>query len=99
FCVSESGGAAIDFVDLEDTGNNSVLIENCYNVTLGHPTTQSRIANSGELRLAARDEFANNRDITIQNIAVSGTSVRESPCGENTTWSGVVTSGAYDVCD
>lgn len=34
FCVSESGGAVIDKVTLSNTGNNAVLIENCYNVNL-----------------------------------------------------------------
>ena len=32
FCVSESGGAAIDRVDIANTGNNAILVENCYNV-------------------------------------------------------------------
>src|SRR6185437_6795135 len=34
FCVSESGGATIDRVDIANTGNNSVLVENCYGVTI-----------------------------------------------------------------
>lgn len=34
FCVSESGGAVIDRVDIADTGGNAVLIENCHNVTI-----------------------------------------------------------------
>lgn len=34
FCVSESGGAVIDRVDLAQTGNNAILIENCHNVNI-----------------------------------------------------------------
>src|SRR5690606_38075067 len=30
FCVSESGGAVIDRLDIAQTGSNSILIENCY---------------------------------------------------------------------
>lgn len=99
FCVSESGGAVIDEVDLEGTGNNSILLENCYNVTIGSPDVRSRIASSGELRLAARSEFANNSDITIQNIAVNGTAVREDPCAEGSEWIDVDTDSTYSVCD
>ncbi|MCL8016702.1 hypothetical protein [Streptomyces sp. AS02] len=84
FCVSESGGAVIDKVTLNNTGNNSVLIENCYNVNLA--AQSGTITGGGELRLAARSEFANNRDITVQNLTVTNSSIRESPCGENTTF-------------
>ncbi|MET9392758.1 hypothetical protein ABZY20_20585 [Streptomyces sp. NPDC006624] len=84
FCVSESGGAVIDKVTLSNTGNNSVLIENCYNVSLA--TQSGTITGGGELRLAARSEFPNNKDITIQNLTVANAAIRESPCGENTTF-------------
>lgn len=100
FCVSESGGAVIDHIDIENTGNNSVLLENCYNVTIGNPDEQSRVVNSGELRISARtDEFENSRDITFQNIAVSGTNVRESPCADGSTWLDIDSDGSIDVCN
>ncbi|MES5816395.1 hypothetical protein [Streptomyces sp. RG80] len=84
FCVSESGGAVIDKVTLNNTGNNSVLIENCYNVSLA--TQSGTITGGGELRLAARSEFPNNDNITVQNLTVTNSSIRESPCGTNTTF-------------
>jgi hypothetical protein len=34
FCVSESGGAVIDRIDIADTGNNAILLENCHNVNI-----------------------------------------------------------------
>ncbi|MEV7788296.1 hypothetical protein AB0O72_23335 [Streptomyces sp. NPDC088106] len=84
FCVSESGGATIDRITLSNTGNNAILIENCFNV---HLAAQSgTVTGGGEIRLAARSEFANNRDITVQNLTVTNSSIRESPCGENTTF-------------
>lgn len=96
FCVSNSGGAEINHIDLANNGNNSILIENCHNVTIHG----GRIDGGGELRLAARDEFPNNSDITIANLNVSGTSVRENPCGNNINWVGVnVTGGSYNVCN
>ncbi|GEC04955.1 hypothetical protein SSP24_26100 [Streptomyces spinoverrucosus] len=84
FCVSESGGATIDRVTISNTGNNSVLIENCYNVNLA--AQSGSVTGGGEIRLAARSEFPNNRDITIQNLTVTNSAIRESPCGENTSF-------------
>ncbi|CAM5446641.1 Parallel beta-helix repeat protein OS=Streptomyces albaduncus OX=68172 GN=FHS32_000866 PE=4 SV=1 [Streptomyces griseoloalbus] len=84
FCVSESGGATIDRITLSDTGNNAILIENCSNVNLA--AQSGTVTGGGEIRLAARSEFPNNRDITIQNLTVTNSSIRESPCGENTTF-------------
>ncbi|MEU2896284.1 hypothetical protein ACWC4E_23925 [Streptomyces sp. NPDC001273] len=84
FCVSESGGATIDRITLSNTGNNAILIENCFNVNLA--AQSGTVTGGGEIRLAARSEFANNRDITVQNLTVTNSSIRESPCGENTTF-------------
>ncbi|KAK4099975.1 pectin lyase-like protein [Parathielavia hyrcaniae] len=92
FCVSQSGGVVITTVDLAQNGNNAVLVENCYNVSIRGGTVNG----GGEVRLAARSEFANNRDVWI-TLRVDGTSVRESPCGDNTNWylSG---NGARNIC-
>ncbi|MBE1491047.1 hypothetical protein [Plantactinospora soyae] len=88
FCVSESGGAVIDRVDIANTGNNSVLIENCYNVTLAGAS--GTISGGGEVRIAARTEFPPSSGIRFQNLTVSGTNIRWSPCtGSNNTVSNV----------
>ncbi|MFJ3442842.1 hypothetical protein ACIPM2_16925 [Streptomyces sp. NPDC086081] len=97
FCVSESGGAVIDRVTLSNTGNNSVLIENCYNVSLA--AQSGTITGGGELRLAARAEFPNNKDITVQNLTVTDAAIRESPCGENTTFRNITrVNSSLSVC-
>ncbi|MGX1132561.1 hypothetical protein RKD49_004751 [Streptomyces glaucescens] len=97
FCVSESGGAVIDRVTLSDTGNNAVLIENCYNVTLA--AQSGTITGGGEVRLAARSEFPNNKDITIQNLTVTNSSIRENPCGENTNFRNItLVNSTQSVC-
>lgn len=97
FCVSESGGLVIDRVDIADAGNNSILIENCYNVNIA--AVSGTVTRGGEIRLAARTEFANNRDITIQNLTVSGTTITENPCGENTTFRNIVLNNSrMNVC-
>ncbi|TDZ39512.1 hypothetical protein CTRI78_v010560 [Colletotrichum trifolii] len=92
FCVSQSGAAEIKTVDLADNGNNAVLIENCYNLSILGGT----VSGGGEVRLAARSEFPNNKDISI-TLKVDGTAVRESPCGENITWK-LSGNGARNVC-
>lgn len=84
FCVSESGGLAIDRVDIANTGNNAILIENCYNVTIA--SQSGTVSGGGEVRLAARTEFPNNADIYVQNLTVTNSTIRESPCGTNTVF-------------
>ncbi|QIJ64238.1 hypothetical protein [Streptomyces sp. JB150] len=97
FCVSESGGAVIDRVTLSNTGNNAVLVENCYNVTVA--AQSGTVTGGGEIRLAARSEFPNNRDITIQNLTVTNSAIRESPCGENTTFrNNTLVNSSQSIC-
>jgi hypothetical protein len=71
-------------VTISNTGNNSILIENCYNVNVA--ARSGSVTGGGEIRLAARSSFPNNRDITIQNLAVTNSAIRENPCGQNTTF-------------
>ncbi|MFY1686865.1 RICIN domain-containing protein [Plantactinospora sp. WMMB782] len=79
FCVSESGGAVIDRVTISNTGNNSILIENCYNVTIAGQS--GTVTGGGEVRIAARTEFPLSSNITLQNLTVTNTNIRQSPCG------------------
>ncbi|KAK7974346.1 parallel beta-helix repeat protein [Apiospora arundinis] len=92
FCVSQSGGAVITSVDLANNGNNAVLIENCYNLSIKGGTVNG----GGEVRLSARNEFPNNKDISV-TLTVNGASVRESPCGQNVKWS-LSGNGARNIC-
>lgn len=92
FCVSESGGAEIGNVDLADNANNAILIENCYNVNILGGTVNG----GGEVRLSARDEFANTRDISM-SLEVNDNTVRESPCGENSNIQ-ITGNAVVDIC-
>ena len=99
FCVSESGGAIIENIEIEDAGgNNSVLIENCYDIKFA--TVSGTIEGTKEVRLAARSEFDNNRNITVQNLTVTDAPVRENPCGQNIVFSNITLQGnaSYDIC-
>jgi hypothetical protein len=92
FCVSESGGAVIKDIDLQDNGNNAILIENCYNVAILGGTVNG----GGEVRISARTEFENTRDISLA-IEVNDNTVRESPCGENMTFD-ITGNAALNIC-
>jgi hypothetical protein len=97
FCVSESGGLAIDRVDIANTGNNAILIENCYNVTIA--SQSGTVSGGGEIRLAARTEFPNNADIFVQNLTVTNQTIRESPCGTNTVFrNNTLVNSTQSVC-
>ncbi|KPM45268.1 hypothetical protein AK830_g1300 [Neonectria ditissima] len=92
FCVSQSGGAVITTVDLASNGNNAVLIENCYNLSIRGGTVNG----GGEVRVSARTEFPNTKDVWI-TLRVDGTTVRESPCGDNVNWT-LTGNGARTIC-
>ncbi|MGN9815616.1 hypothetical protein ACTMUQ_09740 [Streptomyces sp. SD11] len=97
FCVSESGGATIDRVTISNTGNNAILIENCYNVNLA--AQSGSVTGGGEIRLAARSEFPNNSDIIVQNLTVTNSVIRESPCGTNTTFrNNTLVNSTQSIC-
>lgn len=97
FCVSESGGMTIDRIDLANTGNNAILIENCYNVTIA--SQSGTVSGGGEIRLAARTEFPNNADIYVQNLTVTNSTIRESPCGTNTVFrNNTLVNSSLNVC-
>jgi hypothetical protein len=81
FCVSESGGATIDRVDIANTGNNAILLENCYDVTIA--AQSGTVSGGGEIRLAERTEFPGNRNITLQNLTVTNSRITENPCTDN----------------
>ncbi|WP_347330183.1 cellulose binding domain-containing protein [Marinimicrobium locisalis] len=96
FCVSNSGGVEIEEIDLANNGNNSILLENCHNVRING----GQIDSGGELRIAARSEFPNTSDVTIANLDIVNTNVRESPCGDNINWVNLnVSGGSYNVCN
>ncbi|HSK96620.1 MAG TPA: hypothetical protein VK891_08395, partial [Euzebyales bacterium] len=91
FCVSESGGVVIDEVDIAGTGGNSVLIENCHNVAINGGTISG-----SDVRIAARDEFANTSDIALRNLTLIDSALNESPCGEDTVVENVTFDNSAD---
>lgn len=82
FCVSESGGLEIDRVEISGTESNAMLLENCHNVTVA--SESGEVEGPGDIVISARDEFDNNSDLTLSNLTLRDTAVREAVCGENT---------------
>ncbi|WP_081427027.1 hypothetical protein, partial [Sorangium cellulosum] len=98
FCVSESGGVTIDRIDLADTGSNAILLENCHNVNIA--AASGKVTGGGDIRLAARAEFENSSDITIQNLTVTNTAVNENPCATNSTFRNLtLVNSRENTCD
>lgn len=93
FCVSESGGAEIGKIDLaNNNGPESILIENCYGLNIKSGT----VVGGGDVRISARDEFANTKDITL-SLEVDGTDVVESPCAINSHLT-ITGTAKVDIC-
>ncbi|KAI9162782.1 hypothetical protein HJFPF1_04374 [Paramyrothecium foliicola] len=92
FCVSQSGAAEIGNIELEENGNNAILIENCYNLAIKAGT----INGGGEVRVSARSEFPNTSGISVE-VEINDNTVRESPCAENMHW-GVTGDASLNVC-
>lgn len=97
FCVSDSGGLTVDRIDLADTNNNSILLENCHNTQIA--AIGGTVSGGGEIRISQRaDEHTPTSNITLQNLTVTGTSVRESPCAQNTVVCNLTTTGQVALC-
>jgi hypothetical protein len=97
FCVSESGGLVIDRVDIANTGNNAILLENCYNVTVA--AQGGSVTGPGSIRIAARSEFPNTSDVTLSNMTVTNSAITESPCAVNTVVrNNTMVNSPLDIC-
>ena len=61
--------------------------------------TSGTVNGGGEIRIAARTEFANSSDITIQNLTVTNNRIAESPCADNSTFrNNTLVSSTQSVC-
>jgi hypothetical protein len=98
FCVSESGGAVIDRIDIANTGNNSILIENCHNVNIA--AQGGTVTGGGDIRLAARTQFPLTSDVIIQNLTVTDSAINEMPCAVNSTFvNNTLVNSTSNICN
>lgn len=96
FSVSRSGGAEIDRIDLAHTGNNLILLENGYNITINGGIAEG----ASGIRLAARSEFENSWGILMQNLTLRNSSLLEQPRGEDIRFRNItLENSTADVAD
>lgn len=89
FCLTRSGGVVIDEIDIEGTANHSIYLQECTNVVIGNPNTQSRVHASGAILL--RPPSAN---ITFENLAITSTNLTiDQDCPANLVWKNVTHNG------
>ncbi|WP_416148988.1 fibronectin type III domain-containing protein [Salipaludibacillus sp. HK11] len=95
FSVSRSGGAVIERVDIANTGNNAMLIENSFNITIEGGVVEGP---SG-IRIAARSDMPNTSDILMKNLTLRNSEILESPCGENVEFRNItLENSTMDIC-
>lgn len=95
FSVSRSGGAVIERVDIANTGNNAMLIENSFNITIEGGVVEGP---SG-IRIAARSDMPNTSDILMKNLTLRNSSILERPCGENIEFRNItLENSTMDTC-
>lgn len=104
FSVSGSGGLTVDHYDIAGTASSPVLLQNCYNTTLG---AVSGSVNGGELRISNDTKntdngtYAKTSNTIISNTTLSGgASLREDWCDATDRGNRAidVTGGAVDMC-
>lgn len=90
FCLTGSGGVTIDEIDVEGTSNHSIYLQDCTNVVIGNPSTQSRVHASGAILL--RPPSAN---LSFENLSITSTNLTiDQGCPTNLTWKNVTRNGA-----
>jgi hypothetical protein len=105
FSVSGCGGVTIDEIDIADTGNTSILLQNTYNTTIA---AVSGTVDGGVVQLTNDTDNTNDgtyppsEDVTLSNLTLSGgASVRQDWCsefGSNGCTAVNITGGTVSMC-
>jgi hypothetical protein len=106
FSVSGCGGLVIDEIDIADTGNTSILLQNTYNSVIA---AQAGLVSGGVVQLTNDTDNTNegvyppSQDVTLQNLTLSnGASVRQDWCnefGSNGCSASNITGGSVSMCE
>jgi hypothetical protein len=106
FSVSGCGGVTIDEIDIADTGNTSILLQNTYNTTIA---AVSGTVNGGLVQISNDTEnteggrYPPSENVHIQNLTLTGgASVRQDWCAEygaNGCTATNVTGGDVSMCE
>lgn len=106
FSVSGCGGLVIDEIDIADTGNTAILMQNTYNTVIA---AKSGIVSGGLVQLTNDTDNTNegvyppSQDVTLQNLTLTnGASVRQDWCnefGSNGCSAVNITGGNVSMCE
>jgi hypothetical protein len=106
FSVSGCGGLTIDEIDIADTGNTSILLQNTYNTTIAavRGTVVGGVVQiSNDTTNTNNNRYAPSENVHIQNLTLSGgASVRQDWCdqfGANGCTATNVTGGSVSMCN
>jgi hypothetical protein len=96
FCVSQSRGIEIKELDIADTGGESILIENCYDVKLA---TVRGTVKGKEVRIASRAEFPPSTGVTLTNLTLTDSRIRDTVCdGKNVVKNNTLVNSTLALC-
>jgi hypothetical protein len=105
FSVSGSGGLTIDEIDIANTGNGPILLQNAYNTTIA---AKSGTVSGGLVQISNDTDNTNSgtyppsQNVAIKNLTLSsGASVRQDWCsqyGKNGCTATNVTGGTVSMC-
>jgi hypothetical protein len=105
FSVSGSGGLTIDEIDIANTGNGPILLQNAYNTTIA---AKSGSVSGGLVQISNDTDNTNSgtyppsKNVAITNLTLSnGASVRQDWCnqfGRNGCTATNVSGGSVSLC-
>jgi hypothetical protein len=94
----------IDEIDIADTGNNAILLQNCYNTTIAAVAGSiagGTVVLSNDTDNTDSGRYEPSRDVTLQNLTLSdGASVSEAWCdlGDRNNRTRNITGGNVMSC-
>lgn len=104
FSVSGCGGLTIDSIDIANTGNTSILLQNTYNTTIAavSGTVVGGLVQISNDTANTPGRYAPSSNVAIKNLVLSGgASVRQDWCtqyGANGCTATNVTGGTVSMC-
>ncbi|MGC4069485.1 MAG: hypothetical protein QM784_33495 [Polyangiaceae bacterium] len=104
FSVSGSGGLTIDEIDVADTGNNPILLQNCINTTIAAKSGKisgGAVVLSNDTTNTNSGKFEASRNVTLKNLVLSnGATVSEAWCqlGDRKNRATNITGGTVKMC-
>jgi hypothetical protein len=106
FSVSGCGGLTIDEIDIANTGNTSILLQNTYNTTIAATSgtvVGGLVQISNDTDNTESGTYPPSENVTIANLTLSGgAAVRQDWCdqyGSNGCTAMNVTGGTVSMCD